>query len=95
MKSVCGAEDAAALGERLLAVGGERPRQLEQRLTEALAEEPAVGLREQGLADLTGALRRVAGERVEPDVEAVLDVGDVAAEHQGANREQHQPGQHV
>ena len=58
MKSVCGAgQDAAAVGERLLAVGRERARQLQQRLAEALAEEAAVGLREQRLLDLAGARR--------------------------------------
>ena len=80
-------QDRAAFGERHAAVGGERARELQQRVAEALPEETAVGLGEQRLLDLPGALRAVAGERVEPDLEPVVDVGDAVAEQVGAGGE--------
>jgi hypothetical protein len=68
-----------------IGVGGRQDRvpvDLEQRLPEAGAEQPAVGLREQRLRDLVALLLHQARrERVLPDVDAVLHVADVCAKN--------------
>ena len=65
--------------------GQDRPPagHVEQRLAEALPEQPAVGLREQRLRDLVAAASRSTArvERVQPGVDAVLHVADGAAKN--------------
>ena len=72
----------------------EQTGQLQERLPEALAEQPAVGLGEERLLDLAGA-HGLAVPGVEPDVHAVADVGDRMLHHPGSEEEQNQPGDDV
>ena len=73
--------------------GGSSPR-LDERLAEALAEEAAVGLREDRLRDLVAAadllLVELGVERVQPGVDAALDRRPDRVEHARAEREQRQ-----
>ena len=84
MRSVCGAGiSVSPLGPR------------SSDAAEAGAEQPAVGLREQRLRDLVALLLDpLRVERVQPDVDAVLDVADRRGEEPGAEREQRQPDDH-
>ena len=69
-------------------------REGEQRAIEALAQNPAVGLREQRLGKLVAAAGGVVearAERLFPGFHARLDVPDVRGDEIRADREEHHP----
>ena len=84
MRSVCGA-----------GISVSPPGPAQQRRPEAGAEQAAVGLREHRLRELVALLLHpLRVERVQPDVDAVLDVADRGGEEPGADREQRHPDHH-
>jgi hypothetical protein len=71
--------------------------EVEQRLAEAGADQAPVGLGEQRLGDLVTAARPVVErglERVEPGLDAVVDVADVTSQEPRPEAEQHQADEH-